>query len=598
MFTTISYSQISPGDLSQSHADLEGISNCTKCHELGEKVSSKKCLECHDEIQSLINKKIGFHAESKVKSQECFACHSEHHGRKFEMVRFDQDNFDHSLTGYELEGKHETIDCKKCHQSENIQNRDLRKRKNTFLGLEEKCLSCHDDFHQKTLSDNCISCHDMEAFTPASKFDHDKTDYKLIGKHLDVDCKECHKVTTKNGKDFQQFADIQFNDCKACHDDPHNEQLLGKCTECHTETSFSSFKGRGKFNHNVTGFNLKGKHNKIDCFSCHSKTNNPKLVFQDKVKTRRENNCVACHKDQHEGKYGNECSKCHKESSFLSLKKMTFFDHTVTDFPLEGKHAEVDCKKCHKKRFSTPIDFTACNNCHKDYHKGEFNKKGISPDCKECHSLKNGFDYSLYTLEQHQTTTFPLEGAHNATPCFSCHVSENDKKWSFRNLGTNCIDCHLDKHKGFINEKYYPKQDCKICHVNETWSNVNFDHNRTDWPLTGKHRQVDCKECHIKKGENKIKIVQKFKGLNNECTTCHENIHGDLFAFNGVTDCKRCHITNSWFPKKFNHNNTAFPLTGQHAEVDCKECHVPKVVNGKTKIVYKIKNFECIDCHQ
>jgi hypothetical protein len=88
--------QLSPGDLTTAHAALEGMSNCTQCHDLGNKVTNAKCLECHKEIKSLITKKRGYHASSVVKAQDCFACHSEHHGRKFEMVRFDEKAFDHA----------------------------------------------------------------------------------------------------------------------------------------------------------------------------------------------------------------------------------------------------------------------------------------------------------------------------------------------------------------------------------------------------------------------------------------------------------------------------------------------------------------------
>ena len=35
---------------------------------------------------------------------------------------------------------------------DNIQNIDLKKRAKTFLGLDQKCLTCHDDYHQKTLT--------------------------------------------------------------------------------------------------------------------------------------------------------------------------------------------------------------------------------------------------------------------------------------------------------------------------------------------------------------------------------------------------------------------------------------------------------------
>ncbi len=595
MFVTVGNSQISPGDLSHVHADLEGMSNCTLCHDLGEKVSNKKCLDCHDEIQSLLDRNSGYHANSEVANKDCFECHSDHHGRKFDMVRFDEDNFDHDLTTYTLEGNHEIVDCRKCHVADNIQDKEIKKRKNTFLGLEKECLSCHDDYHQETLSSNeCLSCHDMEAFKPASEFDHDQSDYNLIGEHSTVDCKECHRIYNKNGKEFQEFSNILFDDCKSCHDDVHNQQIKGDCKSCHTEESFSVFNGRGRFDHNYTDFILKGSHRKADCFSCHDKTSDPNLVFQDNMEFS-ENNCVECHTDEHQGKYGNECSKCHSEGSFLSLNSMDFFDHSIADYNLEGMHLQVDCKQCHKERFSKTIDHSACSKCHEDYHKGEFEKNGDIPDCGACHTLESGFDFSLYTLEQHQTTVFPLEGAHVATPCFACHISED--RWTFKDLGSECIDCHQDSHQGSISEKYYPDASCKNCHTNDNWSTVIFDHNLTDWPLEGKHIEVDCRECHFEVSENNTILTQIFSSLDSKCVSCHKNIHDDLFSIKGETDCKRCHVTDSWFPEKFNHNNTSFPLDGRHAEIKCSECHTSSIVNGKTKINYKIGKFECIDCH-
>jgi hypothetical protein len=599
MFLTISlgYGQISPGDLTDAHSNLEGMSNCTQCHDLGNKVTDKKCLECHKEIQSLINQKNGYHANPDVIKQDCFQCHSEHHGRKFDMARFDQDAFDHNLTGYELEGKHEEVDCKKCHVSEFIADKDLKKRKGTFLGLDEKCLSCHDDYHQKTLASTCLDCHDMKGFEPAPKFDHDQADYQLKGEHINVDCIECHTKTTRNGKEFQEFTGIPFDDCVSCHEDPHNKQLPGACTQCHTEASFTSFAGQGKFDHDLTDFTLKGSHKEVDCFSCHKTSEDPLLVFRDRGNIN-ENNCVKCHKDVHEGKFGTDCAKCHRETSFRSLRSMDFFDHNVTDYPLEGQHVQVDCKECHKKSYTSPIDFSACNNCHADYHKGEFKENGVSPDCVACHSLEKGFDYSLYTLEQHQKTEFPLEGAHVATPCFACHVSEDSEKWTFRNMGTSCVDCHNDIHKGYISEKFYPEQDCTACHSNDAWASVDFDHSKTDWPLTGSHTEVACKACHFNEKETKKSIPeQKFSNLGTDCITCHENVHGDTFAVDGVTDCIECHVTNTWFPQSFNHDLTNFPLEGQHAKIACSACHEVTNASGETTVVYKIQKFRCIDCH-
>lgn len=597
---SISYGQLSPGPLSTAHAELEGIRNCTLCHDLGNKVSNAKCLDCHKEIQSLISADQGYHAHSSVKRQDCFACHSEHHGRKFDQTRFDQDNFDHELTGYLLEGQHDVIDCRDCHQPEYIADFEIRKRENTFLGMDQQCLACHDDYHQGTLADDCASCHNFDAFRPAPLFDHEETDYPLRGAHSTVDCIECHQMSTRNGQEFQEFSDIPFNDCVACHDNPHRSGVVGACTQCHLVESFETFTGQRGFNHNRTGFALRGNHDDISCYECHRQTTDPLMVFQDAGnRGLDENNCVACHEDHHEGRYGTDCAQCHNEESFLALNNdMSFFDHTVTDYPLEGMHEEVDCRACHVERFSTPIDFSACMNCHEDYHEGEFVENGSSPDCAECHTLDHGFDYSLYTLEQHQESAFPLEGAHVATPCFACHLSEEDERWHFREIGTTCVDCHQDIHDGYISEQYYPQDDCAVCHMNDAWASVEFDHSQTDWPLDGKHLEVDCRDCHFEMADNDVSYTQIFDGLENQCISCHENVHGEEFAINGVTDCIRCHVTSSWTPENFDHSATAFPLDGRHADVECRACHEQTADDGSIFVIYKIEKFQCIDCHQ
>ena len=83
LFLAKLHAQISPGDLTKAHADLEGIFKCTQCHILGDKVSNDKCLECHKEIKSRIDQKKGYHASREVRGKDCAVCHSEHHGRNF-----------------------------------------------------------------------------------------------------------------------------------------------------------------------------------------------------------------------------------------------------------------------------------------------------------------------------------------------------------------------------------------------------------------------------------------------------------------------------------------------------------------------------------
>lgn len=164
--------QISPGELANAHANLEGMSNCTKCHVLGEKLTNAKCLECHIEIKDLIAGRRGYHASNVVEGKDCFSCHSDHHGRKFKIINFDKEKFDHKNAGYELSGKHKVQECTACHKPEFIKVKKSQKREASYLGLESDCRTCHADNHQNTISANCSSCHNVNSFKPASGFDH------------------------------------------------------------------------------------------------------------------------------------------------------------------------------------------------------------------------------------------------------------------------------------------------------------------------------------------------------------------------------------------------------------------------------------------
>ncbi|MCY1721078.1 hypothetical protein OU798_12040 [Prolixibacteraceae bacterium Z1-6] len=508
------FSQLSPGELSSAHAHLEGMKNCTSCHILGEKETTSKCLECHTEIQQLINKKEGYHASTEVNGKKCAECHGEHFGRDFQITRFDKESFDHNLTGYQLEGKHRKITCVDCHKSALIQEKISQKKGETFLGLGTECLACHTDFHQNTLSANCTSCHNQNTFRPATGFNHSTTKFALIGKHKALECAACHKTSQKTGKEFQQFAGIEFE------------------------------------------------------------------------------SCTSCHKDVHENKFGNDCRKCHNEFSFNEVKSISRFNHNQTDFPLLGKHQSVNCKTCHKTSLTKALKHTRCTDCHSDYHEQQFVKKGISPDCKECHTVK-GFSPSNFTIEEHKRTHFPLEGSHTATPCFVCHKTEN--RWNFANKGTRCIDCHENFHKDVLAVKYLPENDCKSCHSTSVWSEIQFDHNQTKFKLEGKHKEINCRNCHF--SDQNQTLTQQFTNLSPSCEDCHEDTHFKQFEVNKRTECRRCHTSSNWKPEEFNHSNARFKLDGEHVGLDCVQCHKPTDGLIHNYIIYKFEDITCAACH-
>jgi hypothetical protein len=198
-------------------------------------------------------------------------------------------------------------------------------------------------------------------------------------------------------------------------------------------------------------------------------------------------------------------------------------------------------------------------------------------------------------------TSFPLEGAHIATPCFACHLSDKEERWVFRNIGERCVDCHEDVHEGYIAAEFYPEQDCEQCHINDTWLSITFDHNQTEFELLGKHADVACMDCH---GVDEATATNRYEGFvntPNQCAECHaeDNTHADQFVQNDITDCARCHGNDAWEIVDFNHDNTAFKLEGAHETVACAECHKPyEAIEGQIIIQYKFNSFECIDCHQ
>lgn len=509
------FAQISPGDLATAHAHLEGMSNCTKCHSLGEKISNDKCLACHTELKSRIDQNKGYHVSSEIKGKSCVTCHSDHHGRNFQLIRFSKEKFNHNLTGFKLTGAHALKQCTDCHKPSFISSPAIKKKRYTYLGLSQECTTCHTDYHQNTLKPGCTDCHDQNAFKPATLFSHKQTKFPLTGSHQHLSCTACHQVTTQNGKKFQHFSGLKYQSCANCHKDPHF------------------------------------------------------------------------------GKFGPGCNDCHTTETFHAVKIAGNFDHSGTGFPLENKHRTVACKSCHKTNMTDPVKHGRCTDCHTDYHTGEFLSGGFTTDCSVCHTTR-GFEGSLFTLEKHNTGPFPLKGAHLATPCFTCH--KKTERWSFRNIGIRCIDCHENIHAGVMDAKYYPEGGCEKCHNNENWSSVRFDHSTTAFPLTPPHAKQSCRTCHFRQGPDG-KVIQEFSNMSSNCTTCHTDSHHGQFEKDGITRCLLCHTSETWRINTFDHNKTAFKLDGQHVKVACSKCH-PKITRDQQAFtLYKTNKLKCENCH-
>lgn len=532
--------QISPGELSQAHADLDTNDQCLSCHSADRAVDPANCLDCHEILAERIEDKAGLHARED--HQDCRTCHIEHHSRGFELIYWEGGprSFDHEDAGYSLVGKHAELQCRDCHKAELVipKERFLAAKKDldrTFLGLGTACLDCHEDTHRGQLAQECLDCHNQDAWTPAPGFDHDETNYPLIGAHRNADCAECHPTQTDATGSFTQYSEIEAGSCTVCHDDQHEGRFGNRCQTCHSSTAWFPVLSTTSFDHDQTDFPLVGLHRDVECESCHTgRQTDPIPGFE---------RCVTCHEDEHLGQLahrddGGDCESCHSVERPFSPASYTANDHETSAFPLVGSHLAVACPACHRP---------------------------ISPD--EVAKLVR------LPISAERITTFREEATMQLL--FA-------RTW--------CIDCHEDPHEGRL-DRYQEQEDgCRSCHELSSWRQVSFDHDEARFALQGSHRDVACEECHPR-SDGTMKLAE----VGMECQDCHDDPHGGQLDRNGLASCDSCHTEEDWRPTLFEHNrDAAFIIDGAHEDVHCEGCHLP---DNTGAIVYKPIPHECIDCH-
>jgi hypothetical protein len=546
---------IMPGEVIKGHAKYED--ECSKCHERFNKSAQPRlCMDCHKEIAVDVQRKAHLHGH--LEDSTCRRCHTDHKGREARIVVLDKANFDHAATGLKLKGAHKKLikeKCESCH-----------KPKVKYRDAPVLCDGCHrkDDVHKGGLGKKCEECHNEQDWKTTT-FDHDKTDFKLSGGHVETKCKECHV----DGR-YKETP----TECYACHrkddqKDGHNGRFNKRCDKCHTADAWDE----PTFNHfEDTQYRLKGKHEKVECTKCHTTT----LYVPPKTPTR----CISCHrkddeKKGHQGSLGDKCDSCHSEQEW----KKTSFDHDKTDYPLTGKHKDARCDACHKSGLK-PLPgeatrqklSTRCIACHKDNdrekgHKGKFGEK-----CETCHGTT---DWKKTDFDHLRDTQYALKGKHRDAKCTACHQG----RLYVEKTATDCVSCHRkddDKkgHRGSLGSR------CQDCHTESGWKVERFDHNRSRFPLTGEHVRVECKKCHKD---------TMYRDTSGKCFTCHEK--EDVHKRTLGERCETCHNTRTWKSWDFDHAKTRFRLDGAHSKAECKDCH-KKPVREKPAVARN-----CLACH-
>ncbi len=254
--------------------------------------------------------------------------------------------------------------------------------------------------------------------------------------------------------------------------------------------------------------------------------------------------------------------------------------------PVIAGHAEIesDCKQCHAPLSDTPQD-ALCVACHEDVGADLRLRQGYHGrvpearrrDCASCHAEHEGRDNPVVNIDlagfDHSLTDFPLLGGHVEAECGSCHVDGT----AFRDADTFCIACHRqdDSHEGQLGPL------CGDCHTAQNWLDTEFDHSRTQFPLTGQHEVVACEACHVE---------STYIFESTDCVACHRN--DDVHRGGNGSQCESCHDTVAWSRIDFDHRSVSgFPLIGGHAGLTCQGCH--RAADFRDR-----RGADCNSCHR
>lgn len=465
--------------------------------------------------------------------------------------------FSHNKTEFLLEGQHNQAKCRDCHKTL------------VFNGTKSNCVDCHTDMHNNTLGTNCFECHTPKSWIVENVTEiHQRSRFPLLGAHNIANCSDCHRSASK--LEFQPLG----VDCYDCHradyqatSNPNHLQtgLSTNCVECHRVDAFA-WAGTG-INHDF--FPLTKGHEINSCAACH-KGNVGQPVSAE---------CFTCHQSDYNATsspahkslgFATTCADCHTTDP--GWKPADFKEHDAFFFPVySGSHKGEwnKCTDCHRQ----PGSYTSfsCIDCH-EHNKSEMDKK---------HREENGYSYNSLTCFachpmgkgegsfNHNSTDFPLKGAHIQTSCTDCHTK------GFAGTSMACGSCHAGNFNNAANPNHVKagiSTICETCHNENNWKPSLFDHTATTgFALSGGHSGKQCSACH----------VGTTSAASSECFSCHQanysqSVNPNHSSLGFSKNCGDCHTTvPGWNPARLPNHNDYYALNGAHAVVasNCYLCH-------------------------
>ncbi len=206
-----------------------------------------------------------------------------------------------------------------------------------------------------------------------------------------------------------------------------------KCASCHSTKAWDL----AAFDHDKTGFPLRGAHAGAECKECHTAS----------LEAPLSRACAGCHQDVHQGEFGHQCQGCHSEQNWLPLFNVDA--HRRTNFPLVGRHAAIPCTECHTDMTNRGFarETVNCLNCHQNAYQAtaatQVNhvQMGFGTACGACHT---GLAWQGAHFPEHDSCFLINSGSHSGIACLTCHSN----LFRARPTGTcntnteTCTSCH------------------------------------------------------------------------------------------------------------------------------------------------------------
>ncbi|MCB9645440.1 MAG: hypothetical protein H6730_02390 [Deltaproteobacteria bacterium] len=421
-------------------------------------------------------------------------------------------------------GKHEGIDCNKCHGDFD-----------TFT--EFTCISCHT--HAQTETDPA------HAAVP---------DYTYERKS----CFTCHPRGEADGAGVAHDAFYPIGPgtaheplaCSSCHVDPSTRSVVS-CIDCHDHdeapmaTQHGGTPGYAWETQACIGCHRDGDalsrdvhdaifpvsettaHGSTACAECHVDPADREAVT-----------CVDCHAHEvgpsqtaHQlvGGYAyvtSDCMKCHYDSSVPRIAQ-----HLPFRIDGEAKHKAENaaCLECHTQvqanRPFPSADFGAfdCLGCHLQpetdaAHQGEADYRYASGACVMCHD--DGEAGAISRIEHDPIFPVSAATAHGNTACADCHVDASNRE------NVTCVNCHAHQSADMstahtaVGGYRYDTALCEKCHYDSSVFRVSR-HQPFRITATSKHRpsRAECLECHPQVLPNRPFPSANFEPF--DCLGCH-----------------------------------------------------------------------------